>query len=180
MSYIYHLKPEPFEGNSLIPLNLMDKESELYKGHAKKYIGRESLMEELIPTLDCKWNDVVQFSALDPQVIVNDLKKIDTNLKAIRPYYFKVHVKDIISQYDAVIFNRKKRERGDFTIQGDEILLLTESNYKELFEVPAETKKFWDDVVKYGGKYLWFPFVTHVLVRGIIDTTGFEVCELKV
>jgi len=180
MSYIYHLKPEPFEGNSLIPLNLMDKESELYKGHAKKYIGRESLMEEVIPTLNCKWNDVVQFSALDPQVIVDELKKINTDLKAIRPYYFKIHIRDIISKYDAVIFDRKKREKGDFTIQEHEVSLLNEENYKELFDVPTETIHFWNDVKRNGGKYLWFPFITHILVKGIIDTTDFDICELKI
>ena len=36
MSFIYHMKPVPFEGDSLIPLNQMDKESDLYKGHARK------------------------------------------------------------------------------------------------------------------------------------------------
>ncbi len=81
MNYIYHLKPEPFEGTSLIPLNLMDKSSPLYLGHAKKYEGREELMLEIIPKLNCKWNDVVQFSALNPQIIVQELKKIHPELK---------------------------------------------------------------------------------------------------
>lgn len=180
MSFIYHLKPEPFEGKSLIPLNLMDKDSELYKGHVKKYFGRESLMEEIIPILNCKWNDVVQFSALDPQIIVNELIKINPELKINRPHYFKIRVKDIASRYEAVVFERKKRERGDFTIKADEVLPLRESNFKELREIPSETISYWKDVKEHGGKYLWFPFVTHVFVKGIIDTTDFEICELKI
>ena len=52
MSYLYHLKPIPFEGTSLIPLNMMDRNSSLYKIHAQKYVGRESLMEETIPILN--------------------------------------------------------------------------------------------------------------------------------
>ena len=66
MNYIYHIKPEPFMGTSLIPLNSMDRNSALYKNHAEKYIGRENLMLEVIPKLNCKWNDVVQFSTLNP------------------------------------------------------------------------------------------------------------------
>ena len=86
MSSIYHMVPKPFLGSSLIPLSNMDKSSDLYSTHAKKYIGRESLMDEIIPILDCKWNDVVQFSALDPQIIVDKLKTIQTDLKIFRPH----------------------------------------------------------------------------------------------
>ncbi|MAV91862.1 MAG: hypothetical protein CL676_10605 [Bdellovibrionaceae bacterium] len=52
--------------------------------------------------------------------------------------------------------------------------------YKELFEVPSRTISFWNHVKENGGKYLWFPFVTHVFVKGRIDTSGFEICEFKV
>lgn len=40
--------PVPFEGTSLIPLNQMDKKSDLYKGHARKYEGRDDLMKGVI------------------------------------------------------------------------------------------------------------------------------------
>ncbi|MBT4790544.1 MAG: hypothetical protein HON90_03155 [Halobacteriovoraceae bacterium] len=180
MSYIYHLRPEPFEGTSLIPLNSMDKESDLYKGHAKKYTGREDLMDGTIPILNCKWNDVVQFSALDPQIIVNELIKHKENLKLIRLYYFKVHVKDIVSKYDAVVFDRKvSRGKGDFRIDESEVQYLSENSYQELSQVPQETIEYWKSVKADGGKFLWFPFVTHIMVKGIINIKGFELCELK-
>ena len=65
MSNIYHVMPDPFIGTSLIPLNQMDKKGELYKFHSEKYKGRENLMEEVIPLLNCRGNDVVQFSAIN-------------------------------------------------------------------------------------------------------------------
>ena len=68
------MKPVPFKGDILIPLNQMDKQSDLYQGHVSKYKGREDLMDGIIPKLDCKWNDVVHFSALDPQLIINHLR----------------------------------------------------------------------------------------------------------
>lgn len=179
MSYIYHMKPVPFEGTSLIPLNLMDKESDLYKGHARKYEGRKDLMEGMIPKLDCKWNDVVQFSALNPQQIVNHLREIEVGFKLVRNEYFKVHIDQIIGKYESVIFDRKKKQKkGDFSINENEVVLLDKS-YKELQNLPKETLNFWNKVSREGGKYLWFAFIPHILVKGEIDTSEFEVCTLN-
>jgi len=177
--YFYHLKPNPFEGTKLIPLNQMDRESEIYKTHASKYLGREDLRDELIPVLNCKWNDVVQFSALDPQLIVNELKKHQHGLKLIRREYFKVHINEIISKHQAVIFDRDpSRGKGSFKIYDKEIRPLNSENYKELKEVPRKTIEYWHKVKSEVGKFLWFPFVTHIMVKGIIETENFETCEL--
>lgn len=165
------MKPVPFEGTSLIPLNLMDKESALYKGHAQKYQGRESLMEEIIPILNCKWNDVVQFSALDPQIIVKHLKMIQEDLKPFRIEYFKIHINQIIGNYDAVVSNGKI---------GKEMSVTTLTTfYREALSVPQETIDYWNKIKIEGGKYLWFPFIPHIFVKGTIETKMFELCELK-
>lgn len=179
MHYIYHLKPEPFEGKSLIPLNKMNKESQIYKNQAKKYLGREDLMEQNIPLLNCKWNDVVHFSSINPQMIVDKLKEFDTNLKVVRPYYFKIPIQHVIEKYDAVVFDRKKREKGDFTIREDEVVSLQKTTFQELRKVPDETVKFWSSVRANGGKFLWFPFIPHIFVKGEVETSDFEICELK-
>lgn len=180
MKYIYHLKPEPFEGTALIPLNLMDKSSALYLNHAKKYEGREELMQEIIPILNCKWNDVVQFSALDPQIIVGKLKEIHPELKLIRGEYFKIPIETIVPQHQAVIFKRNPNHpKGDLSISPEDIELLTASSYQEQTEVPAATIKYWFNVKQNGGKFLWFPYVPHIFVKGIIDTSEFEICKLS-
>lgn len=54
MSSIYHLKPDPFVGKDLIPLNRMNKEDDLYRQHVRKYEGREDLKKEVIPILNYK------------------------------------------------------------------------------------------------------------------------------
>ncbi|MFZ4715447.1 MAG: hypothetical protein ACOYL6_17110 [Bacteriovoracaceae bacterium] len=171
MSFLYHLKPIPFEGTSLIPLNMMDRDSVLYKSHAQKYVGRESLMEEIIPILNCKWNDAVQFSALDPQIIVNKLKTIDLDLQLFRFEYFKIHIDQIISSHTAVISNGKSG--NDITVSS----LLP--SYQEILEVPQPTIDYWNQVKEKSGKYLWFPFIPHIFVKGILETVNFEVCKLK-
>ncbi|MAV91863.1 MAG: hypothetical protein CL676_10610 [Bdellovibrionaceae bacterium] len=83
-------------GTELIPLNQMDKASDLYTQHSAKYVGRDQLLEASLPLLNCKWNDVVQFSALDPQKIADELKKIKPALKIFRKHYFRVPVSQII------------------------------------------------------------------------------------
>lgn len=177
--YIYHMKPVRFEGSSLIPLNQMDKNSDLYKSHARKYEGREDLMKGVIPKLDCKWNDVVQFSALDPQQIVNHLRRIEEDFKLVRTEYFKVHIDQIIGKYDAVVFDRsKKQKKGDFSINESEVFLL-DNSYQELENVPQETLNFWNEVSRDGGKYLWFAFIPHILIKGKIDITNLEICTLN-
>ncbi|MBC7430328.1 MAG: hypothetical protein H7336_17065 [Bacteriovorax sp.] len=179
MKYLYHLKPEPFEGSFLIPLNLMNKSSSVYLNHAKKYEGREELMLEIIPKLNCKWNDVIQLSAINPQFIARKLKEINPELKLIRAEYFKIPVEKIVPKYEAVIYKKNPSQvKGDFSIHENDIEFLTTSSYKELIEVPTQTINYWLDVKKDGGKFLWFPFIPHIFVKGIIETSDFELCTL--
>lgn len=179
MKYIYHLKPDPFEGTTLIPLNLMDKSSDLYKKHSAKYIGREALMLETIPKLNCKWNDVVQFSALDPQILVKKLKEIYPEMKPFRAEYFKISIEQLLPKHQIAIFNRNpSQEKGNFKVFPEDIELLTADNYKEIKEVPLLTIQYWEDVKRKSGKPLWFPFIPHIFVKGIVETSDFEVCTL--
>ena len=181
MNYFYHLVPEPFIGSKLIPLNDMDKDSELYQSHARKYVGRESLTEQVIPILDCKWNDVVQFSALNPQLIINELRRIEPTLKLQRVKCFKVSVEEVEGIYEGVVFNRSlSREKGDFSISSKEVQSLSIESYKEIHSVPKETLEYWNKVKETGdGKYLWFPYVPHIFLKGAVDTTSFEIIELS-
>lgn len=179
MKYIYHLKPDSFEGTSLIPLNLMDKSSSLYQSHAKKYAGREHLMTEMIPKLNCKWNDVVQFSALDPHIILKKLKEFQPDLELFRAEYFKIPIDQIIPQHEAVVFNRPvNKTKGDYSIHDNDVEWLSLDSYQELTEVPVATVNYWNDVRANGGKFLWFPYVPHIFIKGIVDTRNFEVCKL--
>ena len=59
-----------------IPLNEM-KEClpEIYALEAAKYQGREQVMEQNVPHLECLWNDVVFFSPLDPRIVFSRLEK---------------------------------------------------------------------------------------------------------
>lgn len=70
-TYLYHRKRPDMKGDIIYPLNdLKNIYPELYNIKAQKYIGRERVMEQRIPTLDnCLWNDVVNLTAVHPSEI---------------------------------------------------------------------------------------------------------------
>lgn len=181
MRYIYHLKPNPFIGNSLIPLNSMDRDSDLYRSHAQKYLGREHLMLEEIPVLSCRWNDVVQFSAIDPKIILCKLKEIFPNTKVIRAEYFKISIEQVIPKYEVALFQRNPlQEKGNFKIYPEDIKILkSPDDFQELHEVPKRTLQYWEEVKLTNDKPLWFPYIPHIFIKGNVDTTDFQVCELR-
>lgn len=63
MPVVYHRYPEGLQGSYLHPLNkLRTKLPELYRREVQKYTGREHLMQQRVPLLECLWNDVLHFS----------------------------------------------------------------------------------------------------------------------
>ena len=70
------------------------------------------------------------------------------------------------------------QQQVHFSISENEVAIFNKS-YQEIEKVHQETLNFWNEVSRDGGKYLWFAFIPHILVKGEIDTTDFEVCTLK-
>ncbi|MBK8551651.1 MAG: hypothetical protein IPL53_11555 [Ignavibacteria bacterium] len=70
MNYLYHRVPKNLRGNVLYPLNtLKEIHPDLYEQQASKYAGREHITCQIIPILNCLWNDVLHFSAVNPEEI---------------------------------------------------------------------------------------------------------------
>lgn len=172
------MKADPFEGNFLLPLSLMEKESALFLRNIVKHKDRENLMNETIPKLLCNWFEVIQFSTIDPQIIVNELKAIKGEFEVPKKDYFKIHIEEVVDKYDAVILTRPSDQiRGLQNIHEDEVRFLDRS-YEESFTVPENTIHYWESIKKHGGKYLMFPFVPHILIKGKIDVSQCEVRTL--
>ena len=74
--FVYHFKQKGMTGNTLIPLNEMKAEiPHVYEEQVKKYKGREFMLENRIPILDCFWNDVLHMSPINPQTIIDLWRK---------------------------------------------------------------------------------------------------------
>lgn len=177
--YIYHLIPEPFIGTSLIPLNSMERSSDFYKKNVQKYEGREELLDVRIPLLNCKWNDVVHFSSIDPTLIAKELLNINPAQKFRRAQYFRIRIDQIANKYEAAIFDRPNRVNAGFQIEDFEMTKFSSDTYKELKGVPKSTIEYWIDAKTNNRPLLWFMHVPHVLVLGEVETKDFEVCEFS-
>jgi hypothetical protein len=137
--YIYHFIPEPFHGTKLIPLNQMDRSTELYKSHASKYEGREELMNTIIPKIQSKWNDVIHFSCIDPKIVALEIMKIKPDTQFRRARYFKIHISQILIYLPVIFSNNFNDTKNTFEISDDEVTELTMQHYRELTAVPEHT-----------------------------------------
>ena len=52
-----------------------------------KYVGREHITQQRIPILDCLWNDVLHFSAVNPKEIKQALIEAGRNPDFTMNYY---------------------------------------------------------------------------------------------
>src|ERR1700686_2894979 len=78
--FLYHRVPKDMAGDSLYPLNqLKATMPEIYAEKIKKYRDREYLLEDVIPILNCKWNDVLHLTAVHPQKLLAALKSTGHN-----------------------------------------------------------------------------------------------------
>ena len=80
--------------------------------------------------------------------------------------------------YDGAIFNRRSSSKKTYEIFPDEVQVLNSENYRELSEVPTETIEFWKHAIKNNRPVLWFPYITHIFLKGRIDTSKFETCTI--
>lgn len=66
--------PKNMRGKILYPLNSMRvKYPDIFEQQMRKYAGREYLTRYRIPILNCLWNDVLFFSAVNPKEIIDAL-----------------------------------------------------------------------------------------------------------
>lgn len=70
MLFGYHSVPSELRGNHLVPLNgQRELWPDLFLRYSEKYFYRTSIMKNVIPRLDCLWNDVIHMSLVHPGVL---------------------------------------------------------------------------------------------------------------
>ncbi len=103
MSYLYHNVPKNLHGNILYPLNVLKQiHPDIYDQQVSKYFGREQLLKLQIPILECLWNDVLHFSAVNPAEIKQAFIEAGGNPDFTMNYY-QVDPK-LISPENAVLY----------------------------------------------------------------------------
>jgi hypothetical protein len=176
MKYLYHFIPSDMRGEVLYPLNeVRDRWPDVYESAAAKYVGREYLMNERIPILNCLWNDVLHFSTLDPRVILEGIRKIDGKGKTKRQHFLRVRAEKLDGM-PAVVMGFGEIKVGDtFSTSNAEFSAYQSHSFVELSEVPFRTIEYWKQAYASGKPLLMFNFVPHVLLRSPFEISDGEI-----
>jgi len=161
-------------GNIIYPLNeLKNVYPDIYSERVKKYEGREHVMQEKIPVLNCLWNDVLHLSAVDPREIKEELNRAgkEFNIKG----FYKIDPNSldpkntIVYLYTSPIPNH--------ALVKEDFVPYTPNIVEKISTLPEETKKYYAEVISQGNRpFLWHG-VPHVLYKGTIDVSNLEILE---
>jgi hypothetical protein len=162
-------------GDILYPLNeLKGIYPNIYAEAIEKYTGRESVMEQRIPRLDCLWNDVVHLSAVHPKVVDDALIELGSHLPARRFFVIDSHS---LENEKTIVYLYQHHTRA-------EKLTLTNftkydpNDLEKLAVLPEETKSYYKEALARGERPLFWHRVPHILYKGSIDIRDCEVIEI--
>ena len=170
MKYVYHKVPIGMQGNIIYPLNTLKKAyPKLYQQQLRKYEGRGKVMKQLIPGLNCLWNDVVHLTAVSP----NKIKKIFNNYgEAFEWRFYKIPLKDLeLNKTIVYLYNDKPRE----TLSSGNFKKLIESDFQKYSEIPIETVRYYKDMFDQRKKPLVFHRIPHIFYRGVLDISKYKI-----
>lgn len=158
-------------GNILYPLNtLKGIFPEVYEQHVKKYKDREILLHRRIERLDCLWNDTLHLSALNPEVVVKELRKFG---KDFTLSYFMIPV-ELLEPERTVVYLNSLRERGTPVPENDYVAY--DPNEIEKYSyLPDATVTYFKNTIEKNENPKWFHLVPHILYKGTIDTTNLKI-----
>jgi hypothetical protein len=176
--FAYHRIVENIRGTILYPLNRLEEiYPDAYAEHVKKYEGREHVLETRVPPpLDCLWNDVLHFTAVHPSILCKNLEDAGFDAQAlVSRRWFKIPI-SLFGPADTMVclYRRDVRLAPD----AREFLPYDPENFEEYRTVAPETIEYYKEQFKLNERPLFFHHVPHILFKGSIDTTGFEVVEL--
>lgn len=176
MNYLYHLVPGDIQDNTLYPLNeLKTRYPDIYKQQASKYVGREYIMQQKIPILDCLWNDVLHFSAVHPKDIKQALIESgqDFNFKM---NYYQIDPK-LIDPKNAIIYlyshknSEDKMNKENFTsYKPDELIKFS--------SVPFATKDYYRQMISEKKRPLLYYKIPHIFYKGILDINNLPIISV--
>jgi hypothetical protein len=168
--YLYHMVPDDMQGTTLHPLStLKNTHPDLYATLAEKYKDRPDVMQLVIPTLQCAWNDALHLTAIHPAELKQAL--IDAGTQPQEMKFFQI---------DPALLDPSKTTVYLYRDAGDE---LNASDFDafhpdklEQHSVLTEfVRKHYKDSVSKGEKPLLFVGVPHVLHKGSIDISNLPV-----
>lgn len=178
--YVYHFKPNGMTGDLLIPLN--DLKATLpttFDLQIKKYQGREELMKLEIPLLECLWNDVLHFSPINPQIILDTWRKeglMDFAKPRLPLEVYKVPTK-LLKENKVVCFQSFNYDFNNKDPKLRKFWKFESLNYQEQKAVEPKQVEIWKNDKNAGRHLMWYSHTMHILAKQELHV---DACELIV
>jgi hypothetical protein len=167
--YLYHMVPSDMKGNILYPLNsLKDIYPQLYSSKILKYNNRKHIMEQFIPTLKCKWNDVLQFTSINPKKIKKLLIEVGAEPKEMK--FYKID-SDILDPNITTIYLYQEKTNTD-KMNPKNFIDFNLKNLTQQSSLPQITQSYYKEKIKNNEKILLFAGTSQILHRGTIDISN--------
>lgn len=166
------------EGSILYPLNqLRGKYPAVYARALRRYTGRESLLEERIPLLDCLWNDVIHFSPVHPQKVASAYRRAGGSW--IRKTWLEIDLASAgFDSSNTVIFLHQPKQFGEMGLHAEDFLLFQVESMATMCELPHETVEHYEESFRQNRRPFLFLWVPHVLHKGTVDIANFRQIEI--
>lgn len=169
--YLYHMVPSDMQGTVLHPLNYFKETNPaLYLAKAKKYENRKHVMEQIIPTLECLWNDFLQFTPINPVELINALIEAGGSPGEMKFYQIDPDLLDP-KQTTICFYERSSEDQKCYKY-------FSEYDPEKLAKhtvLSQNAKDYYKDIFRKGEKPLMFAWVTHILYKDSIDTSDLPV-----
>jgi hypothetical protein len=167
--------PQGMQGKVLYPLNsLKGVYPEAYAQHVKKYENRMDFLDRRIERLDCLWNGVLHCSALNPSIVVEEIRKLMG--KSFPFSYFEIPA-ELLEVEKTVVYLYSPREEGTPPPESDFIAYDPKEVEKYAY-LPEATIQYYKKSINAGRNPMGFHLVPHILYKGIIDTSDLKVISI--
>jgi hypothetical protein len=189
LQHIYHAVPSPMFGNILYPLNdLHAIYPDAYELAVRKYEWRKSLLDQIIPRLECLWNDVLHFTLIHPNHIFEELKAAGYSGDASVMFY-EIPIESVtdlpyaIYHTPAPIVNEFSysvdHQAPDHEI--DPALIQMSGEFDPKYpEFPNSTREYYRFECSRARRPLVFNGLPHFLLRSPLEISGFEKVDWNV
>jgi len=187
VAFVYHLCSRDMRGTTLFPLNgLKDRFPDVYARGRKKYEGRESVLDWVVPGLGVPWADTVNLSALDPRLLVAARLQLGVPFSRLLERPLARIPIERLTAWPAVVYNSATHwinsspgEDVPLTPPETEFSSFDPHAYSEPREVPQLHLDYLSRQKDRGKVALGFVFVRHVLVAGPVDLSGIDLIEME-
>lgn len=165
---LYHRKTPDFRGHDLYPLNrLKDVAPDLYDRQRAKYAGREDVMQQRVPQLNCLWNDLLHFTPLHPAQVAQLARS--EGLVWHEAKWFEIDpVAAGFTSANTAVFRYANIDL-EYPIPRDEFESFDIERLALMCDLPQPTRDYYRSIPRGSSRYFIFAGVPHVLHRGSVD-----------